>query len=322
MIPVLLGMSVIIFGIIHLIPGDPAEVMLGENATTEAIESLRQSLGLNEPLIKQYVLYMKGILTGDLGTSIRSGQPIVKEILPFLAATVELAIMSLLFAGFFGINLGILAARKRASAIDYASMIIALIGVSVPIFWLGLMEQLVFAQKLGWLPSIGRFNARQPIASQTGLYLLDTILAGNWKGFKDVAAHLVLPSIALGTHPMAIIARITRSSMLEVMKSDYVKTARAKGLSEFSVIYKHTLKNASGPILTVTGLQLGSLLGGAVLTETIFGWPGIGRYIYTAISYRDYPVVQSGILIIAFIFVIINLLVDIIYFYIDPRIKY
>ena len=321
LLPVLLGMSLIVFGIIHLIPGDPAEIMLGESATQEAIESLRESLGLNEPLIKQYIIYLKGILTGDLGTSLRTGASIADEIMPFLAATVELAFLSLIIAVLVGVNLGVIAAWKRASKVDYIAMIVALLGVSLPVFWLGLMEQLVFSQKLGWLPSIGRFNVRIPIESITGIYSIDTIIRGNWAGFRDVFLHLILPSIALGSRPMAVIARITRSSMLEVMKADYMRTAQAKGLNTFSMLYKHALKNASGPILTVVGLQLGTLLGGAVLTETIFGWPGIGRYIYTAISFRDYPVVQSGILIIALLFVIINLLVDIIYMYIDPRIK-
>lgn len=321
LIPVLIGMSIIVFGIIHLIPGDPAEVMLGENATQEAIEALHESLGLDEPLIKQYFTYMKGIFTGDLGTSLRTGVAISEEIVPFLTATLELAVVSLLIAVILGVNLGVIAAWKRASRFDYIAMVIALIGVSLPVFWLGLMEQLVFSQELGWLPSIGRFNVRTPIDSITGLYLIDTIIVGDWSGLWDVFTHLILPSVALGSHPMAIIARMTRSSMLEVMKADHIRTARAKGLDTFSLLYKHALKNASGPILTVVGLQLGTLLGGAVLTETIFGWPGIGRYIYTAISYRDYPVVQSGILIIAVLFVLINLTVDIIYMYIDPRVK-
>lgn len=322
LIPVLLGMSLIVFAIIHLIPGDPAQVMLGESATPEAMESIRASLGLDQPLHIQYGHYLKQTLSGDLGVSIRTQNPIAQEIFPFLAATFELALASLLFAFIVGVNLGIVAAWKRASRIDYAAMLIALIGVSIPVFWLGLMEQLVFAQKLGWLPSIGRFNARIPIESITNLYILDTMLAGNWAGLWDVVKHLILPSIALGAGPMATIARMTRSSMLEVMKSDYIRTARAKGLSEFWVLYKHGLKNAFAPVLTVTGIQLGRLLGGAVLTETIFGWPGIGRYIYSGISFRDYPVVQAGILLVAFIFVIVNLLVDVLHIYIDPRIKY
>ena len=293
LIPVLIGMSIIVFGIIHLIPGDPAEVMLGENATQEAIEALHESLGLDEPLIKQYFTYMKGIFTGDLGTSLRTGVAISEEIVPFLTATLELAVVSLLIAVILGVNLGVIAAWKRASRFDYIAMVIALIGVSLPVFWLGLMEQLVFSQELGWLPSIGRFNVRTPIDSITGLYLIDTIIVGDWSGLWDVFTHLILPSAALGSHPMAIIARMTRSSMLEVMKADHIRTARAtlsqSGLDTFSLLYKHALKNASGPILTVVGLQLGTLLGGAVLTETIFGWPGIGRYFIPRLATETTP---------------------------------
>ncbi len=229
---------------------------------------------------------------------------------------------ALLFAIVVGVNAGIIAAWKRASWFDYIAMLIALVGVSMPVFWLGLVEQWIFADKLDLLPSIGRFNAREPIESITNFYIIDTIIAGNWTGLWDVVKHLILPGVALGTIPMAIIARMTRSSMLEVMKSDFIRTARAKGVNEFWVVYKHALKNAFTPVLTVIGLQLGLLLGGAVLTETIFSWPGIGRYINDAISFRDYSVVQSGILVIAFIFVMINLIVDILYAYLDPRIQY
>ncbi|WP_027415819.1 ABC transporter permease [Aneurinibacillus terranovensis] len=322
LIPVLLGMSIVVFCIIHAIPGDPAQVILGEHATPKAIQSLREQLHLNDPLYKQYFYYMKNILTGDLGESLRTQRAISSEIGPYLAATLELSVVALVFAVIIGVNAGIIAAWKRATWFDYIAMLVALVGVSMPVFWLGLMEQWVFAQQLDWLPSIGRFNTREPITPITNLYLIDTMIQGNWAGFTDVVKHLILPGVALGTIPMAIIARMTRSSMLEVMKSDYIRTARAKGLKEFWVVYRHALKNALIPVLTVIGLQLGLLLGGAVLTETIFGWPGLGRYIYDAIGFRDYPVVQSGILVIAFLFVLINLIVDILYVYIDPRIQY
>jgi peptide/nickel transport system permease protein len=322
LIPVLIGMSLVVFAIIHAIPGNPAIVILGERATPDAVKELQEQLGLNQPLIIQYLHYMQHILTGDLGQSIRTKVAISGEIGPYLAATIEVSFTALVFAVVVGVNAGIIAAWRRASWFDYVAMVVVLIGVSMPVFWLGLMEQWVFAQKLEWLPSIGRFNARVPIDSITNFYVIDTLLKGNWSGLWDVIRHLILPSIALGTIPMAIIARMTRSSMLEVMKSDFVRTARAKGLGEFWVIYKHALKNAFAPVLTVIGLQLGLLLGGAVLTETIFGWPGIGRYINDAIGFRDYPVVQSGILVIAFIFVLINLVVDILYAYLDPRIEY
>ncbi len=322
LIPVLLGMSIVVFSIIHAIPGDPALTILGEKASPKALEELRQALGLNNPWYVQYFDYMKQILTGDLGKSLHSGAKIEQEIGPYLAATTELTIVSMIFAVIIGVNAGILSAWKQNSWFDYMAMLIALIGVSMPIFWLGLMEQWVFAQELKWLPSVGRDNSRNPVEGITHFYIVDTMLAGRWDQFVEVIKHLILPGIALGTIPMAIIARITRSSMLEVMRSDYIRTARAKGLGQFFVVYKHALKNAFIPVLTIIGLQTGLLLGGAVLTETIFGWPGVGRYIYTAIGNRDYPVIQSGILVIATIFVLINLVVDLLYAYVDPRIKY
>ncbi|MED1955074.1 ABC transporter permease [Brevibacillus centrosporus] len=322
LIPVLLGMSIVVFSIIRAIPGDPALTILGEKASPKAIEDLREVLGLNNPWYIQYFDYLKQIMTGDLGVSLHSGASITQEIMPYLAATTELTIVSMLFAVIIGVNAGILSAWKQNSWFDYCAMLIALIGVSMPIFWLGLMEQWFFAQELKWLPSVGRDNSRNPVEAITQFYILDTILAGQWDQLWEVIKHLILPGVALGTIPMAIIARITRSSMLEVMRADYVRTARAKGLAQFWVVYKHALKNAMIPVLTVIGLQTGLLLGGAVLTETIFGWPGVGRYIFTAIGNRDYPVIQSGILVIATIFVLINLLVDLLYAYIDPRIKY
>ncbi|GIO05086.1 peptide ABC transporter permease [Brevibacillus reuszeri] len=322
LIPVLLGMSIVVFSIIRAIPGDPALTILGEKASPKAIEDLREVLGLNNPWYIQYFDYVKQIITGDLGVSLHSGASITQEIGPYLAATTELTIVSMLFAVIIGVNAGILSAWKQNSWFDYCAMLIALIGVSMPIFWLGLMEQWFFAQELKWLPSVGRDNSRNPIEAITQFYILDTIIAGQWDQLWEVIKHLILPGIALGTIPMAIIARITRSSMLEVMRADYVRTARAKGLAQFWVVYKHALKNAMIPVLTVIGLQTGLLLGGAVLTETIFGWPGVGRYIFTAIGNRDYPVIQSGILVIATIFVLINLLVDLLYAYVDPRIKY
>ncbi len=322
LIPVLIGMSLITFSIVHAIPGDPAKTIAGDKATPEQLQHIRESLGLDQPFYIQYFNYLKGLLEGDLGISLITRMPIAEEIGPFLAATAELTISALLIAVFFGMNLGILSAWKQNSRIDYGAMLIALIGVSMPVFWLGLMEQWLFAQQLDWLPSYGRVDPRLGFEPLTHFYILDSLLYGDFNWLKDVFMHLILPAIALGTIPMAIIARMTRSSMLEVMRQDYIRTARAKGLSEFLVIYRHTLKNALIPILTVVGLQLGLLLGGAVLTETIFSWPGVGRYIYDAINQRNYPVIQSGILILATIFVLINLIVDLLYAWIDPRIKY
>ncbi|GAA0354127.1 ABC transporter permease [Bacillus horti] len=322
LLPVLFGMTIITFAIIYFIPGNPALTILGDQATPQAIEEFEQNLGLNKPLYEQYGLYVKGLLQGDLGDSLRSRKAIAEEIKPFIAATVELTMFSMLFAIIVGVNAGIISAWKQNSIFDYVCMIIALIGVSMPIFWLGLMEQWVFAQELGWLPAFGRENARDPITSVTHFNLIDSLLSGRFDQFQVALKHLILPGVALGTIPMAIIARMTRSSMLEVLRSDYIRTAKSKGAHQFLVIYKHGLRNAMIPVLTVVGLQMGSLLGGAILTETIFAWPGLGRYIYEAIMFRDYPVIQSGILVVAFIFVVINLIVDLLYSYIDPRINY
>ncbi|WP_124726633.1 ABC transporter permease [Staphylospora marina] len=322
LIPVLIGMSIITFAVVHAIPGDPAKTIAGEKATPQQLEEIRHSLGLDQPFYIQYFRYVGDLLQGDLGTSLITKVPIAEEIGPFLAATAELALTSLVIAVFFGVNLGILSAWRQNSWLDYGSMVLALIGVSVPVFWLGLMEQWFFAQELGWLPSNGRVDPRLDMEGITHFYILDALIIGDMELLGDVLLHLILPAVALATIPMSIIARMTRSSMLEVMRSDYIRTARAKGLSEFWVIYKHAFKNAVIPVLTVAGLQLGMLLGGAVLTETIFSWPGVGRYIYDAINQRNYPVIQSGILVLATMFVIINLIVDLLYAWIDKRIQY
>ncbi|TWT13430.1 ABC transporter permease [Planomicrobium sp. CPCC 101079] len=322
LIPVLLGMTFIVFLIIRAIPGDPAQVILGQQASEEAIKALRTTLGLDNPWYIQYFEYLKGLLTGDLGESLRTRTPVADEVWPYLAATIELSVFAIIIAVIIGINAGIISAWFQNSWFDYLAMIIALIGVSMPIFWLGLMNQWIFSIELGVLPTTGRENVRDPVEVITHFYLIDTLIQGDFAQFSIVLKHLILPGTALATIPMAIIARMTRSSMLEVMRSDYVRTARSKGLKMFWVVYKHALKNAIIPVLTIIGLQMGLLLGGAILTETIFGWPGIGRYIYEAIGFRDYPVIQSGILIVAFIFVMINLLVDMLYGLIDPRIKY
>jgi len=322
LIPVLLGMTFIVFLIIRAIPGDPAQVILGQQANKETVEALRESLGLNNPWYVQYFDYLKGLLTGDLGVSLRTNQPISSEIWPYLAATFELAFFAMFIAVVIGMNAGIISAWFQNTWFDYLAMVLALIGVSIPVFWLGLLEQWMFSINLGWFPTSGREEVRDPITAITHFYLIDTLIQGRFDQFGTVVKHLFLPGLALATIPMAIIARMTRSSMLEVMRSDYIRTARAKGQKMFVVVYKHALKNAIIPILTVIGLQTGLLLGGAILTETIFSWPGIGRYIYEAIGFRDYPVIQSGILVVAFLFVMINFIVDILYSVIDKRIKY
>lgn len=322
LIPVLLGMTFIVFMLIRAIPGNPAQVILGQQATKEAVEALTAKLGLDQPWYTQYFSYLGGILKGDLGESMRTRLPVADELWPYLAATLELALFAMVIAVIVGINAGIISAWFQNSWFDYTAMILALVGVSMPIFWLGLMGQWAFAIEFNWLPTTGRENVRDPVSAITHLYIIDTLIQGRFDQLWQVIRHLILPGLALATIPMAIIARMTRSSMLEVMRSDYIRTARAKGQKMFFVVYKHALKNAIIPVLTVIGLQMGLLLGGAILTETIFAWPGIGRYIYDAINYRDYPVIQSGILVVAFIFVMINLVVDLLYGLIDPRIKY
>lgn len=322
LIPVLFGLTLIVFFMIRAIPGDPAEQILGQAATKEAITELNESLGLDKPWYTQYVYYIGDLLTGDLGESLRTKSAISEEIWPYLAATMELTFCAMFIAIVIGVNAGIISAWFQRSWFDYTAMLLALIGVSMPIFWLGLMEQWIFSIQLDWLPTSGREDVRNPVDAITHLFLIDTLIQGEWAQFQTTLKHLILPSVALATIPMAIIARITRSSMLEVMKSDYIRTAHAKGLRMFFVVYKHSLKNAVIPVLTIIGLQTGLLLGGAILTETIFSWPGIGRYIFEAINFRDYPVIQSGILIVAIIFVTINLIVDLLYAVIDPRIKY
>ncbi len=322
LIPIILGVALSVFLLIHLIPGDPAQTMLGERATQETIAQLRESMGLNDPLYVQFIRFFNRLLHGDLGRSIMSNNKVLEEITQRFPATLELSIFAMFFAVFVGIPVGIFAATHQNSIFDNLSMLIALIGVSMPIFWLGLMFIWLFAVNLGWLPPSSRLSVGIELNTITNLYIIDSIISFNWEAFKNTISHLILPSVALGTIPMAIIARMTRSSMLEVLRQDYIRTAYSKGLKDRVVVYKHALKNAFIPIITVVGLQFGVLLGGAVLTETIFSWPGLGKYLIDAIYARDFPVVQGGILFFAITFVLVNLLVDISYAAIDPRIEY
>lgn len=321
-IPVLIGVSILTFSLIHLIPGDPAKSMLGTKATETQLELLREELGLNDPYIVQYGNFIGKIVQGDLGESIQSNESIAYELLQKLPATIELTIFAMILAIAVGITAGVIAAVKQYSWFDNVSMTGALFGVSMPIFWLGLMMILLFSVQLQLLPPSGRLSSSIELETITNFYLLDSILTWNWAAFKDSFFHLLMPGIALGTIPMAIIARMTRSSMLEVMHQDYIQTADAKGLKKRIIIFRHALKNAFLPVLTVIGLQFGFLLGGAVLTESIFSWPGVGRYVYLSVLGRDYPVVQSTILVIAIIFVFVNLITDLLYKYFDPRIRY
>ncbi len=322
LLPVLLGISVTVFLIIHLIPGNPAQLMLGERATPEALAALEKQLGLDQPLHVQFFRFLGRVLTGDLGRSIRSNKPVISELAERFPATIELSFFSMFVAVVVGVSAGIISAVKRYSLFDHVSMFLALIGVSMPIFWLGLMLIWFFSVNLGWFPPSSRLDVRFFLETYTNFYLIDSLLNRNLAAFLNALWHLVMPALALGTIPMAIIARMTRSSMLEVLGQDYIRTARAKGLAQRVVVFRHALKNALLPVVTIVGLQFGFLLGGAILTETIFSWPGVGRYIIEGINERDYPVVQGTVLLIATTFVFVNLLVDILYTFIDPRIRY
>jgi len=322
LIPILIGVAVIVFLIVHLIPGDPAQTMLGERASDQALEKLREDMGLNDPLPVQFWRYVKDLLRGDLGRSIMSNNPVSQELSQRFPATLELSFFAIIFAVFVGVPAGIFASINQNSWFDNLSMLIALMGVSMPIFWLGLMFIWLFAVELGWFPPSSRIGVGLEFTPMTNLYVIDSIIQWNFAALKDVLHHLFLPAVALGTIPMAIIARMTRSSMLEVLKKDYIRTAYAKGLKRKMVIFKHALKNAMVPIITVVGLQFGVLLGGAVMTETIFSWPGLGKYLVDAIYARDFPIVQGGILFFAGVFVIVNLIVDLSYALVDPRIQY
>ena len=322
LIPVFFGVLLVVFIITRLTPGDPAVVMLGEKATPEAVAPRPEVLGLNEPLPVQFLRYLGRTVQGDLGRSIQSNERVLVELIARFPATIELTFAAMLIASGVGILTGVIAAARQNSWFDGVSMITALFGFSMPIFWLGIMLILLFASYLGWFPISGRLDYTIDLARQTNLYFVDALLARNWAAAANVLRHLVLPAVTLSTVPLAIIARMTRSSLLEVLRQDYVRTARAKGLTEGGVIARHALRNAFIPVITVIGLNVGSLLGGAILTETIFAWPGIGRLVVDAIFARDYPLVQGAVLVIALLFVLVNLLVDLSYAYLDPRIRY
>jgi len=319
--PTLLGISIIIFLMMHITPGDPAELLLGERATEPALEALREHLGLNEPLYIQYGMFLKRLMKGDLGETIWTRQKVWIEVKQRFPATIELSIAAMLISSFFGVILGIISATKQYSFFDYLSMLGALVGVSMPIFWLGLVLMLIFSLNLGWFPMSGRLSVGIDLETITNFYILDALLTKNWAALKDVLWHLTLPAFTLSTIPMAIVARMTRSSMLEVLRQDYIKTAKAKGLPPGIVILKHALRNALIPVITVIGLMFGILMAGAILTETIFAWPGVGKWLYDAVLQRDYMVIQGGTLFVAAIFVIINLAVDILYAVINPKIS-
>jgi peptide/nickel transport system permease protein len=344
-IPVLLGIVFVTFVLVRAIPGDPCRAMLGEKATDKVCDAFKERMGLNDSVVVQFGRYFGNMLQGDFGSSIKLGRPVTVILLERMPMTLELAIMAMLFAVTVGIPLGVISAYRHNSAMDAGTMIIANIGVSMPIFWLGLLLAALFGVALKdtplQLPTSGRLTAGvsiPPLAVTWGLkdlrdlpatvvtflsnmFTFNALVTGNWKVFGDAIRHLILPAIALGTIPMAIIARITRSNLLDVLGLDYIRTARAKGVKERSVVLKHALRNAMLPLVTIIGLQFGVLLGGAVLTESVFGLPGMGKFLVDSIFARDYPVVQGFTLIIAALFVIVNLLVDISYAYLDPRVR-
>ena len=323
LVPILLGLSILVFAFVRALPGSPAEALLGELASPEAVAAFREQYGLDDPLHVQYWRYLEAtVVDRDLGASISTQRDVWDEIKERFPATVELALAAMLFAVGLGIPLGFLAAKRYGGVLDHASLFASLIGISIPIFFLALILKYVFAIRLGWFPSIGRIDILSDLEPRTNFYVLDAILARNWDALWDVLKHLVLPMIALGSIPLAIVARITRAAVLDVQNEDYVRTARAKGLAPLVVDRRHILRNAMLPVSTIIGLQTGLLLSGAVLTETVFARPGMGTWLTQAIFNRDYPVLQSGILFLSIVFVLVNLLVDISYGLINPRIRY
>src|SRR5262245_59344500 len=319
--PILVGLSILVFLWVRALPASPAVSLLGERATPESVARIERQYGLDKPIYVQYWRYVKTVAEGDLGTTIRSRRPVTDELKERFPATIELTAAALIFATVFGIPLGFVAAKRYGTWVDHASLVASLIGISIPVFFLAIMLKYLFAVKLGLLPTVGRISVLIDIPHPTNFYILDAILAGDPEALWDVIKHLILPAIALGSIPLAIIARITRAAVLDVQNEDYVRTARAKGLPPRQVDMRHIFRNALLPITTIIGLQTGLLLSGAVLTETIFAFPGMGTWLVEAIRQRDYPILQGGILFISFVFVMVNLVVDISYALINPRIR-
>jgi dipeptide transport system permease protein len=322
-VPTFIGVTLLAFALIHLIPGDPVENISGERGMEPARRTrLLHEFGLDRPLPVQYGSYVAHVLRGDLGHSLTTHVGVAQEFGTLFPATVELAFFAMLFALVVGVPAGVIAAVRRNTAADYAVMGVSLAGYSMPIFWWALLLILFFSVQLGWTPVSGRIAVEYDVPAVTGFMLIDTLMAGDLAAFRSALSHLILPTIALGTIPLAVIARMTRSEMLEVLREDYVRAARAKGLSRMRVIVVHALRNALIPVVTVVGLQVGLLLSGAILTETIFSWPGVGNWLIHGVQARDYPVVQGGILLIAGIVIAVNLIVDVLYGVINPRIRH
>lgn len=323
LIPTFVGVTLLTFALIRLVPGDPIELLVGERGIDpERHAMLRAELGLDQPLLTQYAIYISDVLSGDLGRSIVTKTPVIDEFAALFPATVELSICAIFFAIVVGLPLGILAAVRRGSFFDYATMGVSLTGYSMPIFWWALLLILLFSVNLGWTPVSGRLSVMFYIEPVTGFMLIDTLLSDEPEAFWSALRHLILPAIALGTIPLAVIARMTRSSMLEVLGEDYIRTARAKGLAPFRVIAIHALRNALIPVVTVIGLAVGVLFAGAILTETIFAWPGVGKWLVESVRRRDYPVLQGGVLLVASVVMAVNLIVDLLYGLINPRIRH
>ncbi|HQC73627.1 MAG TPA: ABC transporter permease subunit [Candidatus Competibacteraceae bacterium] len=323
LVPTFLGVTAIAFALIHLIPGDPLELLAGERGIDpERHARMLHELGFDQPLWRQYLDYIGAVVQGNLGTSLITRQPVLDEFMTLFPATLELSLAAMLFAVLLGLPAGILAAVKRGTVLDHTVMGISLTGYSMPIFWWALLLILLFSVQLGWTPVSGRIAVEFYIEPVTGLLLIDTLLAGDYEAFRSAVRHLILPAIVLGTIPLAVIARMTRSALLEVIREDYIRVARAKGLSPLRVIGVHALRNALIPVVTVIGLQVGTLLAGAILTETLFAWPGIGKWLIDSINRRDYPAVQGGILLVASVVMLVNLLVDLLYGLINPRIRH
>ena len=321
-VPILFGISLIVFLMLHSAGGDPAVLKLGLHADPESVARVRHEMGLDRPLAVQYLDFISHAVRGDLGRSYRSNSLVTSEIIPRFPATIELSIVAILIGGTIGVVAGAIAGTHRHTWFDYSSTFGALIGVSIPTFWLGLTLIIVFGVWLKWLPLSGRVNPRIGIDPSVHFVILSSLLHGNWLVFKDAVRHIILPAVTLAGWPAAIVARMTRASLIEAMDQDYVRTARAKGLRERTVVTRHAMRNAMIPVLTVVGLELGGLLGGAVVTETVFAWPGIGKLTADAIAARDYQVTQGVVMLLGLVFVTINLVVDISYALLDPRIRY
>jgi len=320
-IPTFVGVTLLAFALIHLVPGDPIEVRYGERGIApERLAELRHEAGLDRPLWQQFVRYEVQVASGDLGTSVSTHESVWREFTRLFPATVELSVCAILFALVLGLPLGVLAAIRRGTPVDWGLMSVSVAGASMPIFWWGLMMILIFSVSLGWTPVSGRMSDMFDVPPWTGFMLIDSWYSEDDGAVRSAFSHLILPTIVLGTIPLATIARMTRSSMLEVLGEDYVRTARAKGLSGFRVVIVHALRNALIPVVTVIGLQVGTLLGGAILTETVFSWPGVGHWLIEAIGRRDYPVLQGGTLLVASLAMLVNLGVDLLYGVLNPRI--